>query len=46
MKIIRELIAHMTVPRCIVCGTRQDRPADVCRGANTIGFVHIWERND
>jgi len=43
MNIIRELIAHLTVPRCRVCGTRKDRPADVCMGTHVIGFQHIWE---
>lgn len=43
MNIIREFIAHMTVPRCKVCGCRQDRPAPVCYGVRVVGFKHIWE---
>lgn len=44
MRWLSEIIAYLTVERCIYCGARRDRPPPVCQGLKSVGFYHIWRK--
>lgn len=41
---IAELVRqeYFATPRCVCCGTRKDRPENVCRGSHSISMYHTY----
>lgn len=42
MRPIRAIVAHFTTPRCVYCGTRQDRAEGYCVGRRVVAAWHMF----